>query len=249
MGYWPIVKRVVKDSDIILFILDVRMPELSRNSTLERMFRLHNKKFVLVFTKIDLVTGKYLESVRRRYENAVFVSGIKNIGISKLKEKLMIMAKRSGIDEPRIGVVGYPNIGKSAIINALAKRAKAVVSKKAGTTRGIQWIRAGGLFVLDSPGVVPSMDKEFRLGILGSKNPEKLKNLEAVALEIIRIFVKYDKSILEEAYGVEIKGEDVNEIFDDIGVRKGFLLKGGVPDLNRAALLILRDWQKGKIKL
>ena len=247
MGYWPVVKRVVKDSDIVVLVGDVRMPELSKNKTLERMIALHDKTLVRVFTKIDLVSRGYLGRVEKDHKGCIFVSGTQNKGISKLKSKLMIMSKKMGIEEPRVGVVGYPNMGKSAIINALAKRGKARVSKRAGTTRGIQWIRAGSLFILDSPGVVPEDDREFELAVLGSKNPEKLRNIERVALEIIRMFVDYNIGVLEEGYGVV--ADDSEEILERIAQAKGFLLKRGVRDVHRAALLVLRDWQKGKLRL
>jgi ribosome biogenesis GTPase A len=247
MGYWPVVKRVVKDSDIIVIVGDVRMPKFSENKTLERMINLHGKESVRVLTKIDLVSEKYLESIKNKFKNVIFVSGTQNRGIGRLKNKLMILAKRMGIKEPRIGIAGYPNMGKSAIINALAKRAKAVVSKRAGTTKGIQWIKAGSLFILDSPGVVPAEDREYKLGMLGSKNPEKLRNIERVAIEIIELFIEYDLNIFEEIYGVKII--EVENALEKIALKKGFLLKKGKADEHRAAIQVLKDWQKGKLKL
>lgn len=249
MGYWPITKKVVKETDIILLIADVRMPSLSVNSELEKMFSYYRKHAVLVFNKIDMVSEKYLNFVKSRYRDSYFVSGTKNEGISRLKRDLIIMAKRFGIKDPKIGVVGYPNVGKSAIINALAKRAKAPVSSRAGTTKGIQWIRAGGLIVLDSPGVVPFYDNEIDLGIMGAKNPEKLKRKDRVAWEIIKIFMDYDINILEKNYGIEAADREYDEILEEIGRKKGFLLKGGRIDEDRAALFIIRDWQKGKLQL
>ena len=250
MGFWPVTKRVVKDSDIILLILDARVPELSRNKELERIVEYHHKKMIYVFNKTDIVSFKYLDYIKRKYTDAFFVSGTLNIGINDLKRNLLILAKKMKIKNLKIGVVGYPNVGKSAIINALAKRAKARVSKRAGTTRGIQWIRAGSLFILDSPGVVPFSDSEADLGVLGAKNPEKLRNVEAVALEIVKIFIEYDKKILENLYGIKTENlNDIGEVLEEIGKKKGFLLKGGVVDNHRAALFVIRDWQKGKLRL
>lgn len=248
MGFWPVVKKVVKDSDIILLIGDVRMPELSFNKKLREMIAFHRKQLVVVFTKEDLVSQQYLHSIKEKYADAFFVSGTQNLGISKLKEHLMIMAKRLKIKEPKIGVVGYPNVGKSAIINALAKREKARVSMRAGTTRGIQWIKAGSLLILDSPGVIPFEDREISLGVLGAKNPEKLKNVEKAGLEIIKIFLNRNKKALENLYGIKIDGEDYGTIIEEIGRKKGFLLKGGVVDERRVAFLVLKDWHKGKLR-
>ncbi len=250
MGYWPVVKKVVKDSDIVLFILDARMPELSFNKELERMVLRYGKEFVLVFNKIDLIPRRRLERLKHKFPDSFFVSGSKNIGLSRLKEGLLIKAKRGGILEPRVGVVGYPNTGKSSIINALAKSAKAKVSSSAGTTRNIQWIRAGSLKILDSPGVVPLEDREVSLGILGSKNPEKLKKPEKVVFNIIEMFVKSNINKLEEFYGIKVeKAEDSYEIMLKIGRRKGFLQKGNNVDENRTMFQIIGDWQKGKLRI
>jgi ribosome biogenesis GTPase A len=249
MGYWPLTKRVVKDSDIVLLVADVRMPKLSINKELLKMAKYYRRKLILVFNKKDLVSSKYLNFVKKEYGNSYFVSGVKNEGINELKRNLKIIGKRLGIKVPRIGVVGYPNVGKSAIINALAKRGKTKVSKMAGTTKGIQWVKAGGLYVLDSPGVVPFSDREVDLGVMGAKNPEKLRNSAKVAWKIIGMFRDYDIGILEKVYGISVEGMDVNEVVEEIGKKKGFLLKGGQIDEERSILLVIRDWQKGKLRL
>src|SRR3989344_476805 len=152
MGFWPVVKKVIKESDIILVILDARMPELFRNKELERICRYFKKKYFYVFNKIDLVSNENLSSLRKFYKDYFFVSGVNNVGMKKLKESILIYSKR----------------------------AKARVSRIAGTTKGIQWINAGSLRILDSPGVVYHKDTETKIGIMGAKNPEKLKEPERV---------------------------------------------------------------------
>ena len=247
MGFWPIVIKVIRESDILLVVQDVRLPEISQNEALEKILRANGKLFVRVFTKIDLVSEKFLEHVKSNYKDAFFVSGTKNIGISELKIQLLIMAKRAKIENPRIGVVGYPNIGKSAIINALAKRARTRVASFAGTTRGQQWVKVGGLFVIDSPGVIPYEDNEVVLGVLGAKDPEKIRRVYRVALRIVKMFMEYDKKILEDAYEISISNTD--NILEEIGRKRGMLLKGGIVDENRVSVMIIKDWQNGKIKL
>lgn len=249
MGFWPITKKVVRDADIILLIADVRMPELSINDKLKGLIKYYGKSYVLVFNKIDLVSDKYLAFVKSKYRGAFFISGTRNLGISNLKRSLMIIAKREKIDEPKIGVVGYPNVGKSAIINVLTKRARAAVSSRAGTTKGIQWIRAGKLLIYDSPGVVPFGDSELDLGILGSKNADKLRDPEKVAFSIIKMLIDCDKKTLEDVYGSSDLGEDIDEILQAIGKKKGFLLKGGIIDEKRAAYQVIKDWQRGKLRI
>ncbi len=248
MGYWPIVYGLLRKCDILLFILDVRMPELSRNRTLEKVIESKRKKVIYVFNKIDLVSKDYLEDIKSRH-HGFFVSGSRNIGISDLRRNLWIIASRMKLNEPRIGVVGYPNVGKSAVINALARSAKAKVSKHAGTTKGVQWIKAGGLSILDSPGVIPFQDKETVLGVMGAKDSEKLKDALKSAFEVIKLIIEYDKSILEKAYDIKISNQEPYEILMEIGKKKGFLLKGGKTDENRAAFFVIKDWKEGKLRL
>ncbi len=250
MSFWPVVKYVIKNSDVVLEILDARIPELSKNSTLEKMCRTHGKHLIRVFTKIDLISESNLASIKELNKDAFFVSGTRNIGLKKLKTHLLIYAKRNNIENLRVGVTGYPNMGKSAMINALAHRERAKVSPVAGTTRGVQFIRAGNLYILDSPGVIPVRDKDTTLGMMGAKNPEKVKNLHRVVFALIRNFLEKNKSSLEKNYNIKIEpNDDEYAILIKIGQKRGFLKKGGEMDENRTMLSIIREWQKGKLRI
>ena len=163
MGFWPVVEGVIRKADIIVLVFDARMPELSRNKEVERKVRSFDKQIVHAFTKIDLMTPESLKEMRKEYPEAFFVSGTQNLGIGKLRTHLQILAKKTKIEHPRIGVVGYPNLGKSALINALARRARTLVANLPGTTRGVQWVRVGNLEILDSPGVIPYEDKSAKM--------------------------------------------------------------------------------------
>lgn len=248
MGFWPLVKGVLKSSDIVLVIADARMPDISINSELERLINMYRKEAFLVFTKCDLVNMAAQKQILENYPGAFLVSGVKNKGVSALKREVLILAKRMRIEKPRVGFVGYPNVGKSALINAMAKREKAPVSSTAGTTRGIHWITAGSLRILDTPGVIPYDDKNVKLGILGAKNIEKIKAPDRVAGQIISIFLAENPKALEEHYKITIpESKDVYDTFLAIGKRRGFLKKGGEIDEMRTAVTIVLEWQRGKL--
>lgn len=250
MGFWPLIKRVIKDSDILLEITDARMPDISRNTKLESMVKYYKKDFFVVFNKIDLISEEELRKLEEKNPDAFFVSGVKNIGLKKVKVALLIYAKRNGIEDLKIGIVGYPNMGKSAVINALIHRASTKVSSVAGTTKGIQWIKEGKLSILDSPGVVPFDDREATLGLMGAKNPEKMVKLHHVVFELIKNLVAKNKSSFEKAFGIKIEeGDDEYEILLKIGRKRGFLQRGGIVDENRTLYQIVRDWQAGKFKV
>lgn len=245
-----IAENVIKKVQIVLLIVDARMPQLSKNELLEALVARHEGILVRVFTKRDLVSEEGLKELKRLYPDGYIVSGTKNIGVNKLKQGLMIMAKRMGLDRPKVGVVGYPNVGKSALINALAHRARAKVSSKAGTTRGVQWVKAGSLMILDSPGVVPMIDTEVRLAMIGAKNPEKILNPEKVACRIIKDVGGKNPASLKELYGIDYEKQkgDYDALLA-IGKARGFLLKGGIVDENRTAMQIIRDWQRGVLRI
>jgi len=250
MGYWPVVEDMMDSADIILVVHDARMPEMSRNKELERKIAKKAKIFIDVFTKMDIVSPHNLKGLREKYKDSFFVSGTKNLGVSNLRRHIQILAKRMKIEEPKIGVVGYPNLGKSALINALARRAHAAVADMPNTTRGVQWIKAQGLRIMDSPGVIPYEDKSSKLTILGSKHPEKISDPLQVALDVVQMFVSSNKAELERAYKIDIK--ELTEPYDilvEIGKKRGYLKKGGEIEEVKTAITIVKDWQKGKLVL
>jgi len=247
MGHWPTVMRAIKDADVVIFILDARMPELSRNKDLEKKLADSKKEIFLVFNKIDLISETALTKLKKENPKAFFTSE-KTKDVRKLRLALQIKAKKENL-KLEIGIVGYPNVGKSAITNALSRSAKAKVSSKAGTTVGLQWASSEQFKIIDSPGVIPFEDDEVKLGILGAKNPEKLKNPELVATEIIKLVSASNPKALEDFYTFKIQGSDEYEILLQIGQAKGLLKKGGIVDENRTCLKIIHDWQIGKLRI
>jgi nuclear GTP-binding protein len=250
MGFWPVVKKVIKDASVVLIVLDARMIELSDNVEVNRMLKYHKKDFIYVINKIDLISKGYLAKLKKENKDWVFVSGKDGDGISGLRKRLQILAKKYKNTNFAVGIVGYPNVGKSAIINALSRRAKAKVSGVAGTTRGIQFVNASKIKILDSPGVIPFEDNEIKLGILGAKNPEKIRKRYRLVLEILRIFLSKDQGALEDFYKIKVLEDfDEDQIIEEIGKAKGFLRKGGLVDEERTLLHIIKDWQSGRLRL
>jgi ribosome biogenesis GTPase A len=249
MGYWSSVIGAIKYADIVLFVLDARMPELSRNKDLEERIESLNKKVLLVFNKVDLISKDVLTKLKKEYPEAFFVSGYKTFSMDKLRLALLAEAEKFPEKKLNVGIVGYPNVGKSVITNVLSRSRKTKVSSKAGTTKGNQWADSSEFRITDSPGVLSYGDDELKLGVLGAKNPEKLKNPEHVATEIIKILLNNDPKDLEENYNIKITEKDEYEILLQIGKSKNFLKKGGLVEEARTALMIIRDWQTGKLKI
>src|SRR3990172_5762125 len=123
--FWRVVDRVINESDILLEVIDARMPNLTRNKRVEDRIRGKKKFLIIVENKSDLVTRKMRMDILRKSKSKrlVFVSSKDRIGISDLEEMISELdKKKQHWGFTKVGVIGYPNTGKSSIINALVGR-------------------------------------------------------------------------------------------------------------------------------
>jgi len=248
--YWKVIEEIIESSDIILEVIDARMVSLSRNEDIEEMVKAKGKKLIFILNKTDIAPSELVNKQAQVLRNIgeVFTISAKDMkSISKLRTYLLAESKKK--EFMRVGVLGYPNTGKSSIINALVRRKRSPVTSRAGTTHGQQWVKMNdNLRIVDSPGVIPlKQSDELRYALIGSKNPEKIKNLEFVLQEIIKILKDSDN--LEKLYKIKIESEDINKIIEDIGRRFGYLKKGNEVDETRVAIKVIRDWQSGKLRI
>jgi len=273
--YWDLIKRIIVESDVVLEVIDARMIGLSRNEEVEKLVKEIRRPIIYVINKSDLVKKEVLRNEIGNFDNerVVFVSNKDKtsykILLYTIRKEFKKYGKRvlptddGGAEgykfrlpnaEIVVGVLGYPNVGKSSIINGLAHKKKVKVSKKAGTTHGMHWIRISeDIKVIDSPGVIPlSADDDLRYGLIGARDIEKIRDLDTVRYGIIKMFMKNNKRAFENYFDIEIEDgeqEDVDLIVEKIGKRKGFLQSGGVVDENRVYTNILKSWQDGKLRI
>ncbi|MFA5174536.1 MAG: GTPase [Candidatus Pacearchaeota archaeon] len=269
--YWDVIKRIIIESDLVLEILDSRFVELSRNEEVERLINEIGRPVIFVVNKADLVSKDSLKrqveklkeqgevvflSTKDRSSFKILLANIKNIFEKYGKRDKKPIDRfdpkpkfREATGDIVVGVLGYPNVGKSSIINLLAHKKKVQVSRKAGTTRGIQWIKANdNIKLIDSPGVIPlKKEDELRYGLIGARDADRLKDPEFVADSLIKLFYKTNKNAFEKLYGVELS-EDSEKVLEDIARKKSYVLKGNNADLNRAAVFLIRDFQRGQLK-
>jgi len=121
-SFWRLVKKVIRDADIIMLVLDARFPELTRNEEIEEKVEEQDKQLLYVLNKCDLVSEEKIEELSKRYRPSVFVSTKSKLGSTVLYKKIM---KISQGEDCVVGVVGYPNVGKSSVINMLKGRSSA----------------------------------------------------------------------------------------------------------------------------
>ncbi len=232
---------VLSKSDFILEVLDARYVEDTRNREIEEKVQRMGKKLLFVLNKSDLMGREEAEKLKRALQPCVFVSSTKKLGINLVKQKIMELSRGEKVV---VGIVGYPNVGKSSLINALAGREAARTSASSGFTKGLQRVRVGNkILLLDTPGVFPNKEKdELKHGATGAIDFAKLKDPEAVALKLI----EEQGELIRRAYGVE--GEDAEEILEKIGKKYGKLSAGGKVNMEVAARMILRSWQSGRMR-
>ncbi|WP_319508385.1 GTPase [uncultured Methanolobus sp.] len=244
-----LVRDVIKKADVLLEVVDARFPEDTRNSEAERDIAYAKKPFIIVLNKCDLVPKEKLEKAKTRMAKiapAVFVSSKEKFGTTMLRHKILEVANIQGRDII-VGCIGYPNTGKSSVINGVTGKNKASTSAISGHTKGIQIVNAGSRIVfLDTPGVIPFDEHdEYMQGLLSIKDATHLKDQIGVALKIIEKLVVESKETLESCYNVTTGDKNSYEILEMIGMQSNFLKKKGEVDETRAAIKIINDWQKG----
>ncbi|MEA1984572.1 MAG: GTPase [Euryarchaeota archaeon] len=251
-NYRMMVKDVIKTADILLEVVDARFPDETRNSDVERSIGYSKKPFIIVLNKCDLVSKETLEKTKARLSTiapTVFVSSKNRFGTTMLRHKILEVANMRGHDI-QVGCLGYPNTGKSSVINGVAGKNKASTSSISGYTRGVQLVNAGShIQFIDTPGVIPFNDNdEYKQGLLGVKDTTHLQDPIGVALKIIEKMCAENKTALEAFYNVAIEEEDdAYEVLERIGRQRNFLKKKGRVDDSRAAITMINDWQKGRL--
>ncbi|MBI4149788.1 50S ribosome-binding GTPase [Candidatus Woesearchaeota archaeon] len=248
-NYWDIVNKVIRQSDVLLFVLDTRQPDETRNPEIERKIRTLGKRLLYVLNKCDLVSKERLAETTARLTPSVYVSCTKFYGATKLREAILRygtpIAKHFGRKQIYIGVIGYPNVGKSSVINLLKGKGAAPTSPQAGFTRGYQFIRISDrILLVDTPGVLArGRNDEIFAAKIGAKNPSALKDPDLAAIELIEEL----EGVIEKYYHAE-PGKDAEETLHRIAKKQNYLKRGGEPDIDRMARRIIQDWQHGKIK-
>ena len=248
-SYKLMVKDVIEKADILLEVIDARFPDETRNSEVERDIKRSNKPFIIVINKCDLVSIETLERTKTRLSKiapTIFVSNKNRFGTTLLRHKILETASIKGRNI-LVGSIGYPNTGKSSVINGVAGRHKARTSSISGFTRGVQLVDAGSRIVfIDTPGVIPfGENDEYIQGLLGVKDATHLQDQIGVAMRIIEKMCAENKTALESFYKVSIAGLDSYDALLQIGKQGNFLKKKGEVDETRTAVAIINDWQKG----
>ena len=269
-------KQIAEDLkmiDIVVEILDARIPMSSQNPDIRQITQ--NKKKIIVLNKYDLSdknkTERWIEYFTQKGQKVVLADSLTGKGVNETVrqiQKVMEEDIQKMADKGRIGrkirtmIVGIPNVGKSSFVNRISKKTSAEVGNKPGVTKQKQWIRINEkIELLDTPGVLwPKFESQkvaMNLAITGTIKDDILDLVE-VAYTLTKFMLENYKENLLQRYSLEEKkideilqqdqaeNENIYEIMQPIGRRRGAILGGNVDD-ERTAKLILDDFRSGKL--
>ncbi|MHA1300096.1 MAG: YlqF/YawG family GTPase [Candidatus Helarchaeota archaeon] len=241
-----VVYENIRFADVILEVIDARDPVGTRNKKIEKFIVENNKILILVMNKADLVPKNIIlkwNTILNREFPTIYAGKSKKFGISPklLKKEIKQRCKKPNI---KILIIGYPNVGKSTIINSLKGKLTVGTSPEAGFTRGKQFIRLSeDILLIDTPGVIP-YDESDKINLV-LKNALRVEKVEDPYFVVAEILNRVDKKIIETTYDIEFS--DVDELLEKFARKRGKLLPGNEPNMDEAARIIIRDWQRGKI--
>ncbi|UNL83897.1 ribosome biogenesis GTPase YlqF [Priestia koreensis] len=257
------VTEKLKLIDIVYELVDARIPQSSRNPMIDEIVT--NKPRVVLLNKADkadkAITNEWLRYYEEKGIAAIAIDAQSGKGLNQiltvskelLKEKFDRM-RAKGIKNPRAiraMIVGIPNVGKSTLINRLAHKNIAKTGDRPGVTQAQQWIKVGKeLELLDTPGILwPKFEDElvgYKLATTGAIK-DTILNLQDVAVYALRFLTASYPNRLQERYDLPHIPEEIVDLFDEIGKRRGCLLSGGIIDYDKTAELVLREIRGDKL--
>lgn len=255
------IEAKLKLIDCVIELLDARIPFSSRNLTLFEITKA--KKRLIVLTKADLadpkVTSLWVEHFKANGAEVIFadLNNQKDVqNIIKNAEKLgdekhaKEIARGMKPQPVRAIIIGIPNVGKSTLINKIAKRKAASVENKPGHTKSQQWIKVSKQFeLLDTPGILQSSyedkDVAVSLALVGSIN-ENILPFDELTDILLNFLKKNYSNEVKARYGLDKLDDDNQIILTSIAQNRGLMMKGGL-DITKAEKLLLNEFKNGKI--
>ncbi|SHI72018.1 ribosome biogenesis GTPase A [Dethiosulfatibacter aminovorans DSM 17477] len=256
-----LIRENLKIVDLVIEIVDARIPYSSRNPILKEISA--NKHHIIVMNKSDLADSRISELWKKEYTKdntrCIMYNSTKDStakffnSINDIADEILLKYKKKGFFNRQLKamVVGIPNVGKSTFINRIAKRKGAATGDKPGVTKGKQWIKVkNGIDLLDTPGILwPKIETDiqgYNLACTGAIR-EEILNKNDIATYIVEFLNKNYKDYLVKKYQIETGDKETYAIIDDIARRNGCILKGDELDYERVSRLIINDFRSGKL--
>lgn len=256
------ITESLKKVDVIFELLDARIPYSSKNPMIDEI--INNKPRVVLLNKCNLadknITKMWINYYKNKNIVCLDIDSIDGYNINKiinaanlaLKDEFKRREARQIKSKTiKAMILGIPNVGKSTLINKLAKRKAVGVGDRPGVTKNQTWIKVTeDLFLLDTPGILwPKFEDQMvgvKLAMCGSIKDEIL-NLEDLTLKSIEyIMINYPDN-LKNRFNLDNLEDTPIKVLDQICKKRGYLLKGGIYDYNRCSVLFLNDLRGQRI--
>ncbi|KAJ5171705.1 NGP1NT-domain-containing protein [Penicillium capsulatum] len=239
---WNELYKVIDSADVVIHVLDARDPNGTRCRSIEKYIREEapHKHLIFVLNKCDLVpTGvaaAWVRNLSKDYPTLAFHASINNsFGKGSLIQLLrQFSSLHSDRKQISVGMIGYPNTGKSSIINTLRKKKVCTVAPIPGETKVWQYVTLmKRIYLIDCPGVVPPSQHDTEEDILlrGVCRVENVENPEQYIPAVLR---RVQPRHLERTYGIKEPSDSI-DFLSRLARKGGRLLKGGEPDLDGVA--------------
>ncbi len=266
-GHMMKTQRMMQDNikliDIVIEIVDARLPLSSRNPKIDEI--VGDKPRLLLLNKADIADAAITAQWERYFaDKGLPVLVISSTGNKKLNfifakcreilaDKIARQRERGITNRAiKVIVVGVPNVGKSSLINKLSGRKSAITGDRPGVTKGKQWIRLdNGIELLDTPGILwPKFEDDSvgkKLAFTGAIKDE-IMDIEELACELL-VFLRshYPESLAERYRMADIDGLEPYEMLTLLGKNRGFVVSGGEIDTERAAKILLDEFRGAKL--
>lgn len=266
-GHMMKTQRMMQDNikliDIVIEIVDARLPLSSRNPKIDEI--VGDKPRLLLLNKADIADAAITAQWERYFsDNGVPVLVISSTGNKKLNfifakcreilaDKIARQRERGITNRAiKVIVVGVPNVGKSSLINKLSGRKSAITGDRPGVTKGKQWIRLeNGIELLDTPGILWPKFEDDSVGkklAFTRAIKDEIMDIEELACELLVFLRSHYPESLDERYRMtDIDGLEPYEMLTLLGKNRGFVVSGGEIDTERAAKILLDEFRGAKL--
>ena len=268
------VEEDLKLVDIVIEILDARIPISSQNPEVQKLIK--NKKKIVILNKSDLAneaeTNKWIKYFEKKHVPSILCNSNNGMGANNIVGKINEMmteerniAQQKGRNKiARAMIIGVPNVGKSSFINRVSSKTAMKVGNKPGVTKNKQWIRrANNIELLDTPGVLwPKIADEqtaLNLAYTGTIKDDVIDEVE-IAYNLVKFLMEKYRGNLIERYSLNSniidkinlneeleENERVVEIMNYIGEKRGAVSKGNNIDLEKVSRIVLDDFRNGNL--
>ena len=260
-GHMTKARRVLEETmpaqDVIIEVLDARMPHASENPVVTELRR--DKPCIKVLSKSDLADPEITEAWVAHFEKSPNVRALAitterqqdaRIKIPALCKEIVLHPRGLG-KTVRAMIVGIPNVGKSTLINTLMERKVAKVGDEPAVTKAQQRVTLkNGMTLADNPGIMWPKIEDEQGGLclaLGGAIPDNAIDYESVALFGARFFLAKYPDRLKARYKLETLPEVPADLLVEIGKRRGCLKSGGIIDMHKAGDVLVHDFRDGAL--